>query len=214
MGDRTKISWTDATWSPVTGCTKVSLGCDLVRMEVVARNERSNPSPNIIFQECFSTAASTLNGDVRFTRKLFCFPMWQPMAYTMMEYRRFNSQVFRAIIHLVAVEMMQLFTLAKWTTKLLHSHQVMLVGIAVGLPQRMAWRHPHKHISMGTDRAPSFPIRIPCAATSLITARAAGKRCRLLEASTFWAWSFLIHSAFSITHGLLPVKKGGDSNAQ
>lgn len=27
MADGTKISWTDATWSPVTGCTRVSEGC-------------------------------------------------------------------------------------------------------------------------------------------------------------------------------------------
>ena len=28
MGDRTRIEWTDATWNPATGCTKVSSGCD------------------------------------------------------------------------------------------------------------------------------------------------------------------------------------------
>lgn len=28
MSDRTKIEWTDTTWNPVTGCERVSSGCD------------------------------------------------------------------------------------------------------------------------------------------------------------------------------------------
>jgi protein gp37 len=28
MGDKSTIEWTDATWNPVTGCSKVSPGCD------------------------------------------------------------------------------------------------------------------------------------------------------------------------------------------
>ncbi len=28
MGNNTTIEWTDATWNPVTGCTKVSTGCE------------------------------------------------------------------------------------------------------------------------------------------------------------------------------------------
>jgi protein gp37 len=28
MGQKSRIEWTDATWNPTTGCTKVSAGCD------------------------------------------------------------------------------------------------------------------------------------------------------------------------------------------
>lgn len=28
MGDNSAIEWTDATWNPVTGCTKITAGCD------------------------------------------------------------------------------------------------------------------------------------------------------------------------------------------
>lgn len=28
MAENSKIEWTDCTWNPVTGCTRVSPGCD------------------------------------------------------------------------------------------------------------------------------------------------------------------------------------------
>ena len=28
MANATTIEWTDATWNPVTGCTKIRAGCD------------------------------------------------------------------------------------------------------------------------------------------------------------------------------------------
>lgn len=34
---RTSIAWTDVTWNPVTGCTKVSAGCRHCYAETVAR---------------------------------------------------------------------------------------------------------------------------------------------------------------------------------
>lgn len=37
MGDKTKIEWTDATWNPVTGCTKVSQGCKNCYAERVSK---------------------------------------------------------------------------------------------------------------------------------------------------------------------------------
>lgn len=36
MSDKSKIEWTDATWNPVTGCDKVSPGCDHCYAETIA----------------------------------------------------------------------------------------------------------------------------------------------------------------------------------
>lgn len=47
MGDRTGIEWTDATWNPVTGCTKVSPGCDHCYAETIAHRFAGTPAyPN------------------------------------------------------------------------------------------------------------------------------------------------------------------------
>ena len=43
MGDNTGIEWTDATWNPVTGCTKVSPGCDNCYAETLAERFRGVP---------------------------------------------------------------------------------------------------------------------------------------------------------------------------
>lgn len=40
MSDTTTIEWTDATWNPVTGCTKVSPGCDNCYAEIFAERWR------------------------------------------------------------------------------------------------------------------------------------------------------------------------------
>ena len=33
----TKIEWTDASWNPITGCTKISSGCQHCYAEVMTR---------------------------------------------------------------------------------------------------------------------------------------------------------------------------------
>jgi hypothetical protein len=40
MSDESKIEWTDATWNPVRGCTKISPGCKHCYAEVVAERFR------------------------------------------------------------------------------------------------------------------------------------------------------------------------------
>ena len=43
MSDKTTIEWTDATWNPVTGCTKVSAGCDHCYAERFSERFRGVP---------------------------------------------------------------------------------------------------------------------------------------------------------------------------
>ena len=45
---RTKIEWTEATWNPVTGCTKVSAGCKNCYAEKMAYRLKAMGSPNYI----------------------------------------------------------------------------------------------------------------------------------------------------------------------
>ncbi|TXS42085.1 DUF5131 family protein [Streptomyces sp. t39] len=42
MGDTTTIEWTDRTWNPVTGCTKISAGCDNCYAETIAERFRGH----------------------------------------------------------------------------------------------------------------------------------------------------------------------------
>jgi protein gp37 len=43
MASKTSIEWTDATWNPVTGCTKVSPGCDNCYAERFSERFRNVP---------------------------------------------------------------------------------------------------------------------------------------------------------------------------
>ncbi len=51
MADKSAIEWTDATWNPMTGCTKVSAGCDNCYAERFA--ERWRGTPNHPFENGF-----------------------------------------------------------------------------------------------------------------------------------------------------------------
>lgn len=43
MADKSSIEWTDATWNPVTGCTKISAGCDHCYAERFSERFRGTP---------------------------------------------------------------------------------------------------------------------------------------------------------------------------
>jgi len=46
MASRSKIEWTESTWNPVTGCTKISLGCEHCYAERMAKRLQAMGQPN------------------------------------------------------------------------------------------------------------------------------------------------------------------------
>jgi protein gp37 len=58
MSEHSGIEWTDATWNPVTGCTKISPGCKNCYAERLAVRLRAMRNPR--YQRGF---AVTLHGD-------------------------------------------------------------------------------------------------------------------------------------------------------
>src|SRR2546430_13803247 len=46
MADRSPIEWTDATWNPTTGCSKVSQGCKHCYAETLAKRLQAMGSRN------------------------------------------------------------------------------------------------------------------------------------------------------------------------
>src|SRR6188474_170145 len=46
MGDKSAIEWTDATWNPATGCTKISPGCKNCYAERMALRLQAMGQPN------------------------------------------------------------------------------------------------------------------------------------------------------------------------
>jgi len=74
MADTTHIEWTDATWSPITGCTMVSAGCtNCYAMGLAATRLRDHPSREGLTRMTGGRAVWT--GEVRFNEQWLDQPL-------------------------------------------------------------------------------------------------------------------------------------------
>ena len=73
MGDQSAIEWTDATWNPVTGCTKISPGCKHCYAERLAARLQAmgNPRYRNGFNLTFHPDQLTLPLRWRVPRRIF-----------------------------------------------------------------------------------------------------------------------------------------------
>ena len=71
MADKSSIEWTDATWNPVTGCSRVSQGCENCYAERLAATRlRQHPS-----RAGLTDANGRWNGEVRFNPQWLDWPL-------------------------------------------------------------------------------------------------------------------------------------------
>ncbi|MDX5935630.1 phage Gp37/Gp68 family protein [Acidithiobacillus thiooxidans] len=76
MSDKTGISWTDATWNPVTGCTKVSQGCKHCYAERDWARLSANPKAVSYYGRAFTDVAchaDRLNQPLRWQKPRMIF---------------------------------------------------------------------------------------------------------------------------------------------
>jgi protein gp37 len=73
MGDKSSIEWTDATWNPTTGCSKVSPGCQNCYAERLSNRLRKMGNPKFIegFKFTLHENALTLPLKWKKPRKIF-----------------------------------------------------------------------------------------------------------------------------------------------
>ena len=76
MGDRTSIQWTDATWNPLRGCSRISPGCTHCYAERIAARFSGPGRP-------FDGLASMMPGGPRWTGRVRLVPraMTQPLRW-------------------------------------------------------------------------------------------------------------------------------------
>ena len=94
MADRSRIEWTDATWNPVTGCTKITRGCDNCYAERFA--ERWRGIPEHPYEQGFDLRQwpSRLDQPARWRRRRMVFVNSMSDLFHKRVERRFIDRVF------------------------------------------------------------------------------------------------------------------------
>lgn len=111
MSDKTKIEWTDATWNPVRGCSRVSEGCRNCYAEGVANRFKGENQP----YEGLIARTGQWNGEIKFIEN----GLFQPLRWRKprMIFVNSMSDLFHENLHIEYIaKIFAVMYLAHWHT--------------------------------------------------------------------------------------------------
>ena len=157
----TKIEWTDETWNPTRGCSRVSEGCRLQvnapLCDVVARDEPSRTAVAVELPHLRSTAAAT--GDEGIRVSLFSPRRIQNVLGTVGGNRRERFEILRPVIRLVSVNVVNDFASHQRTPELLGGDEPVFIDVSANIGERMT-RQLHEDVARGCDRTTAAPVGV------------------------------------------------------
>ena len=169
MADNSSIEWTDATWNPVTGCTKISPGCD--RCYAATFAERWRGTPGHYFENGFDVTlrADKLDLPLRWKRPRRVFVNSMSDLFHENVPDEFIARVF-AVMAKASQHTFQLLTKR-------HGRMRSLLGGLDGSPHRLIdattdedtalaiyeadWPLPNVHLGVSVENQHWADIRIP-----------------------------------------------------
>ena len=177
MSNNTAISWTNASWNPVTGCERVSTGCALgaetperAALAVMTCDEAARASAGVEARECLTTATRTVNDRIVLIGGA-PFGVLDQMFRTMVRDRGHDLKVRGAVVGLVTVAVMDDFTMAQWPAEHLFGDEAMFVDVTAHVGARMI-RSLDQHIAVRCYCATALPVDVVCAARKQVLGHA------------------------------------------
>lgn len=156
------IEWTGLTWNPVVGCTPVSLSPLPRRWKpsrIVAAHESTGALVGVELRERRAASARTTHGRIRLLGQA-ALVVLLAVKHRVIPSTARDLDVLGAVVGLVAVAVVNLFSLRQRPPQHLRGDEAVFVDVAAHVGHRVAGCL-HEHIAVAGNRATALPVRIP-----------------------------------------------------